>query len=134
LPQINLCNGTVGRAYAKLLKAAGIITARELRDADRRWIRRRMTVVGARIVAELRGVRCFALEQCPQQKKSVTCSRSFGVFVESLDELREAVAVYTTGPGHDTGQCSMKGVSQGKPSPLPAVSILLCDDQPSTCP
>lgn len=31
-------------------------------------------------------------------------------------------------------QCSMKGVSQGKTSPLPAVSILLCDGQPSTCP
>lgn len=29
-------------------------------------------------------------------KKSVTCSRSFGVPVESLDELREAVALYRT--------------------------------------
>jgi DNA polymerase V len=86
----------VGPAYAKLLKAAGISTARKLRDADRRWIRRRMTVVGARIVEELRGVKCLALEQCPQQKKSITCSRSFGVLVESLGELREVVAVYMT--------------------------------------
>jgi DNA polymerase V len=85
----------VGPAYAKLLKAAGITTARKLRDADRRWIRQRMTVVGARIVEELRGTRCLSLEQCPQQKKSVTCSRTFGLLVESLDELREAVAMYT---------------------------------------
>lgn len=85
----------VGPAYSKLLKAAGITTARKLRDADRRWVRQRMTVVGARIVEELRGVRCLALEQCPQQKKSVTCSRSFGRAVESLDELREAVNIYT---------------------------------------
>lgn len=86
----------VGPAYSKLLKEAGIKTARKLRDADRRWIRQRLTVVGARIVEELRGVRCLLLEQCPQQKKSITCSRSFGATVESFDDLRAAVAVYVT--------------------------------------
>ena len=86
----------VGSAYAKMLKVAGIDTARKLRDADRRWVRRRMTVVGARIVEELRGVSCIPIEKCPQGRKSVTCSRSFGVLVESQEELREAVAVYMT--------------------------------------
>lgn len=86
----------VGPAYAKRLKAAGIDTARKLRDADRRWVRQQMTVVGARIVEELRGVSCIPLEKCPQARKSVTCSRSFGVLVESLEELREAVAIYMT--------------------------------------
>jgi len=84
----------VGAAYARLLKGKGIETARQLRDADRRWVRQRMTVVGARIVEELRGVSCIPLEKCPQGRKSVTCSRSFGVLVESLEELREADAVY----------------------------------------
>lgn len=86
----------IGPAYAKRLKATGITTARKLRDADRRWIRQRLTVVGARIVEELRGINCLPLEQCPPQKKSITCSRSFGTLVESLTELREAVAVYLT--------------------------------------
>lgn len=86
----------VGPAYVKLLKRAGIDTALKLRDADRRWVRQRMTVVGARIVEELRGVNCLPLERCPQGRKSVTCSRSFGVLVESVEELREAVAVYMT--------------------------------------
>jgi DNA polymerase V len=86
----------VGPAYAKMLKGAGVDTARKLRDADRRWVRRRMTVVGARLVEELRGVSCIPLEKCPQGRKSVTCSRSFGVLVESQEELREAVAVYMT--------------------------------------
>lgn len=71
----------IGRAYSKLLRDAGINTARKLRDADRRWIRQRLTVVGARIVEELRGIRCLSIEQCPQQKKSVTRSRSFGVLL-----------------------------------------------------
>lgn len=86
----------VGPSYSKLLKRAGIDTARKFRDADRRWVRQRMTVVGARIVEELRGVSCIPLERCPQGRKSVTCSRSFGVLVESLEEMREAVAVYMT--------------------------------------
>lgn len=86
----------IGPAYSKLLKGAGVTTARKLRDADRRWVRRRMKVVGARIVEELRGVSCLPLEKCPQARKSVTCSRSFGVLIESLEELREAVAVYMT--------------------------------------
>lgn len=85
----------VGPAYAKMLKDAGLGTARELRDADRRWVRRRMTVVGARIVEELRGVRCLPLERCPQGKRSVTCSRSFGELTGSLEDLRDAVALYT---------------------------------------
>lgn len=53
-----------------------------------------MTVVGARIVEELRGTRCLPLEHCPLARKSVTCSRSFGRAVESLEELREAVSTY----------------------------------------
>lgn len=48
-----------------------------------------------RIVEKLRGISCLPLERCPQGRKSVTCSRSFGVLVESLDKLREAVAAYT---------------------------------------
>ncbi len=85
-----------GPAYEKLLKGKGIDTARELRDADRRWVRQRMTVAGARIVEDLRGVSCIPLEKCPHGRKSVTCSRSFGVRGESLEELREAVAAYMT--------------------------------------
>ena len=86
----------IGPAYTKLLKSRGLETARKLRDADRRWVRRRLTVVGARIVEELRGSSCLPLEQCPQAKKSLTCSRSFSSLVETLEELREAVGVYMT--------------------------------------
>src|ERR1044072_8099909 len=53
-----------------------------------------MSVVGARIVEELRGVCCMPLEQCPQARRSVTCSRSFGELTGSLEDLRDAVAFY----------------------------------------
>lgn len=89
----------IGPAYARLLRDNGIMTALAFRDVDTRWARKKMTVVGARIVMELRGVSCLPLETCPPAKKSISCTRSFPVVVRELDELREAVAVYTTRAG-----------------------------------
>jgi DNA polymerase V len=63
---------------------------------DTKWARRMMTVVGARIVMELRGVSCLPLEVCPRPRKSVTVSRSFPVEIESLEELTGAVAAFIT--------------------------------------
>jgi hypothetical protein len=45
----------------------------------------------------LRGIRCLSIEQCPQQKKSVTCSRSFGALATSLDDLRRRQWMRSTG-------------------------------------
>jgi DNA polymerase V len=85
-----------GRSYSRLLQANGICTALKLRDADDRWIRKQMGVVGVRIVWELRGISCFPLELSPPPKKSLMVSRSFGRPITTLDEMREAVATYTT--------------------------------------
>ena len=85
----------VGERYRLLLERHGIRTALELRDAPDRWVRRHMTVTGLRTVWELRGVPCLPLEELPAPKKGIVSSRSFGRPVESLDELREAVASYT---------------------------------------
>jgi DNA polymerase V len=85
----------IGRQYAKLLNGRGITNARQLRDVDIGWARQALTVVGARIIEELRGESCLPLEVCPPAKKSLTCSRSFGNLIESLPDLREAVATFT---------------------------------------
>lgn len=55
-----------------------------------------MTVAGARIVEGPRGVRLPPSEKCRQARKSVTCLRSFGVLVESREEIRETVVTYMT--------------------------------------
>jgi DNA polymerase V len=87
----------VGPNYARRLKAAGIKTALDLRNTDMsRW---RMGVVLERIIHELRGVSCLPLDLCPPPPHSLTVSRSFGSPVESLAELREAVAFYATRAG-----------------------------------
>ena len=86
----------IGRSYSRLLQTNGICTALDLRDADDRWIRQQMGVVGVRIVWELRGIRCIPLELYPPAKKSLMVSRSFGRPIATPDEIREAVATYTT--------------------------------------
>ena len=86
----------IGRQFAKLLKSRGIENALQFARADSRWVRMAMTVVGARIHAELNGVNCLPLEVAPRARKSVTCSRSFGESVETIGELKEAVAMFMT--------------------------------------
>ena len=41
---------------------------------------------------ELHGMQCIKIEQIPEPKKNVCCSRSFGRTVTDLEELEEAVA------------------------------------------
>ncbi len=86
----------VGGQYRQLLYRNGIRTARQLRDAPDKWIRRNMTIMGLRTVWELRGVPCIPFDELPAPKKGVVSSRSFGRPVESLEELREAVAAYVS--------------------------------------
>jgi len=90
---------TVGIKTALKLKAAGIKTALALRDADINWIKHKFGVVGVRTVYELRGISCYALEQNPPAKKSITVSRMFGRPVESIEELKEAIANYASRAG-----------------------------------
>lgn len=86
----------VGHQYRQLLRRNGILTARQLRDAPDKWVRRNMTIMGLRTVWELRGVPCIPFDELPAPKKGIVSSRSFGRPVESIDELRQAVAAYVS--------------------------------------
>ena len=86
----------IGRRYAGFLKTNGIDNALQLRDADDNLIKKKMGIVGLRLLNELRGISCYPLEQSPPRKKSITVSRTFKKGVESLAELLEAVAAYVS--------------------------------------
>jgi DNA polymerase V len=77
------------------LKEAGIHTAWDLKEANDIWLRKTFSVNILRTVMELRGEPCFSLHESPPQRKSLVCSRSFGVKVSSLTDLNEALACYT---------------------------------------
>ena len=85
----------VGRQLSKRLSEMGINTALKLRDVDIVWARKHFTVVGERLVRELRGFNCLELEEV-MAKKNITSSKSFGKLVTDKKELMNAVANYTT--------------------------------------
>lgn len=84
----------VGWRTAKKLRARGIETACDLKNADVSWIRKKLGVTGLRTVYELGGRSCYTLEENPPAKKSVRVTRSFGRDIETLEELRMATANY----------------------------------------
>lgn len=86
----------VGPQSEKKLKERGIETALDLREADDKQILKLLGVLGQRIVFELRGVSCLSLGLVREVRKSLVVSRSFGYKVESLTELKEAVAEYAS--------------------------------------
>ena len=103
----------IGRQSAHKLRARGIFTARDLRDADDVWLRKRLTVTGLRTAMELRGISCLPLEMVQPDKKSIISSKSFGRPVSTLADMREAVATYlSTAAEKLRGQGSAAGVVQ----------------------
>jgi DNA polymerase V len=84
----------IGHRLSHRLQQQGIETALQLRDVELPWIQQLMGIVGVRLVQELRGISCLPLELCPAPRKSCCVSRSFGRPIESLSELKEAVATY----------------------------------------
>jgi DNA polymerase V len=89
----------VGRRYAKFLRKHGIKTALDLCRTEDSWVKKHMSIVGLRMVRELRGIPCISMESAPPAKKEICVSRSFGKPVRTLLEMQEAVAAYTTRAG-----------------------------------
>lgn len=86
----------IGYRSALKLKANNILTAWNLREMDNRFARRLLTVTGARIALELRGIKCLPLDLSSVKKQSITCSRSFGETVSEYEQLKEAVLYFLT--------------------------------------
>ncbi|MDD3815932.1 MAG: DUF4113 domain-containing protein, partial [Desulfocapsaceae bacterium] len=86
----------IGRRSTEKLNNRCIYTALDLKRADETWIRKHLTVVGARTLMELNEISCISLENAPASPKSIITSRSFGHPVTDFDNLREAVISYVS--------------------------------------
>ena len=85
--------GVGGRLTAQL-KAMGINTVQDLKDANPKRIRGQFSVVLERTVEELNGISCLDLKELSPKKQQILSSRSFGRHVTSEADLREAVLTY----------------------------------------
>lgn len=86
----------IGRASQLKLAALGIQFAGQLRDMDPKLARQLMTVVGEKIIHELNGIPCIALEAVAPQRQGCAVTRSFGTRVTTKVEMEQAVAGYAT--------------------------------------
>jgi DNA polymerase V len=89
----------IGPGYSEYLERIGVKNALQLRDADgvlSRRIERKMGVRSERIIRELTGIPCYSIETCPPPKKGIAVSRTFREPVESLPELKEALASFVS--------------------------------------
>ena len=85
----------VGRRLALKLRAERIFSAKDLRDASDDVIRSVGGVVLLRTATELRGKPCNEERDYDGDPDSVSCSRSFGVPVTTLDGISESLASFT---------------------------------------
>lgn len=86
----------VGRRISKQLTDGGIKTVQDLVQMDPATIRRGWSVVLERTVRELQGMPCIGLDNSPEPKKEIACTRSFGHPVLDLSALTEAVTEFSS--------------------------------------
>ena len=82
----------IGRQYEKLLTLNNILTAYDLIRTPEEWIRKKLSVVGQRMVHELKGTSTLQWEENPERKKNICTSRSFKEYLTELKDIEEALA------------------------------------------
>lgn len=85
----------IGRRISQKLTRLGVHSAYDLTLCDDNWVRKQLSVIGLRTVMELRGISCLEFDAFSETKQSITCSRSYGKPVNTLEGVWEATAHYT---------------------------------------
>ncbi len=88
----------VGRQYAqKLMEMNAVFTAYDLTQKNEAWAQRNLGgVVGVRLIKELKGQPANEMKDELVLKKMIATTRMFGSPVNKIDDIKEAVATYTS--------------------------------------
>lgn len=84
----------IGKSFAGKLNRRCIYTALDLKRSPEKLIKENLGITGLRTALELKGIACNAATEDSDQRKSVSCSRSFAKALTSFEELSEATATY----------------------------------------
>ena len=83
----------IGHQYALFLSRSGFKTAAEFVEAPEEWVRKNLSVVGHRLLFELRGIPSIAWELETPVRQNICTSRSFGNGFP-IKSIAEAMANY----------------------------------------
>lgn len=86
----------IGPASQVKLGVHGCRTAADVASLDPKLARQTLTVVGERIIHELRGEPCIDLEAVAPTRKGCAVTRSFSGRVDCLETMQEAIAAHAT--------------------------------------
>lgn len=84
----------VGPSYTALLKRKGFHTAADFVKAPDDWVRKHLSVVGLRLLYELRGIPSYEWQPELKPKKNICTSRSFGNMLTTREDMAAAIADY----------------------------------------
>jgi DNA polymerase V len=82
----------IGPKYAVFLQRNGFRTAEDFARAPEEWVRVNMSVVGQRLLNEIRGIPAIASGPEVPVKKNICTSRSFGNLLYSKMDIAEALS------------------------------------------
>ncbi len=85
----------VGRQFKRFLKANGIKSALDFRNAGEQFIKKRMSVTGLRTLKELKGISCIRVENIRDDRKNMVHTRTFKHPLRSKDELKAIISTFT---------------------------------------
>ncbi len=85
----------IGGQHSRRLKWMGINTASDfIEKLNPDWVRKNMTVVGERMLNELKGIPSIQWEEIMKPKKGICTARSFGKLLSDKKDIQEALANY----------------------------------------
>jgi DNA polymerase V len=85
----------ISTRFARRLADLNIYTALELANTDPKYIRRHFNVCVERIIEELNGNACLSLDEIPEDKKQIYCTRSFAHKTRKLQDIQDAISLYS---------------------------------------
>ncbi|MDD2747354.1 MAG: Y-family DNA polymerase [Acidithiobacillus ferrooxidans] len=85
----------IGRQLTEKLLPLGVQSVWDLQQTDATWMRQRFSILMERTIRELRGESCIALTEIAPPKQEIQSSRSFGRPVTRIEDLAEAISIYT---------------------------------------
>ena len=87
----------VGGRFADKLNSLGLHTAWDLYNMSEEWARKYLGgVVGVRLIKELHGEQAILMDKELVNKKMIATTRMFGNPVTALNDIKEAIATYTS--------------------------------------
>lgn len=85
----------IGRQNAKKLMSIGVTNAYHFTNLNDAFVRKQFTVVGLRLLHDLRGIATIQVEDI-KDKQNIACTRAFDTMISDFEIMQERISTYCT--------------------------------------